>query len=188
MKTRLRTHYAAPATPRPAAATAPAPTFWHRAANLLRQLHRRSPPLAWAGWLCVALALGALLRLPFGHRFITGVPGWLKPLKFALSIGVYTWTLAWLLASLPAPAQRAARRIAGGVALSMVVELVVIFGQAARGTTSHYNAATPLDAALFGLMGGFIVVNTGLSAWALYLVWRYRPQGSAGYVWGVRLG
>jgi hypothetical protein len=70
----------------------------------------------------------------------------------------------------------------------MVVEQVVIFIQAARGTTSHYNASSPLNGALFGLMGVFIAVNTIMTIWALYLAWRYRPAGSAGYVWGLRLG
>ncbi|RZK62632.1 MAG: hypothetical protein EOO59_02020 [Hymenobacter sp.] len=130
----------------------------------------------------------AVALLPLDHRLVMGAPVWLKPLKFSLSIVAYTWTLAWLLADLPAPAQRAVRRISGGVALSMVVEIAVIFVQAGRGVTSHYNASSPLNGALFGLMGVFIAVNTVLTIWALYLAWRYRPHGPAGYVWGLRLG
>jgi hypothetical protein len=37
-------------------------------------------------------------------------------------------------------------------------------------------------------MGIFIMLNTVLTVWAVYLAWRYRPHGPAGYVWGVRLG
>ncbi|MGI4864957.1 MAG: hypothetical protein ACRYFZ_13615 [Janthinobacterium lividum] len=188
MKTLSLAAYPALPSSTQAAATPPAPTLLRRAAEVLRVLHRISSPLAWAGWLNVALALLALGLLPLDHRLVSGALVWLKPLKFALSIVAYAWTLAWLLADLPAPAQPAVRRIAWGVALSMVVEQVVIFTQAARGTTSHYNAATPLDGALFGLMGVFIMANTGLMAWALYLAWRYRPHGSAAYGWGVRLG
>ena len=51
----------------------------------------------------------------------------------------------------------------------MAVEQAVIFTQAARGTTSHYNISSGLNAALFGLMGLFIAVNTLMTAWALYL-------------------
>jgi len=154
----------------------------------LHTLHRANPPLAWAGWANVGLAVLALGLLPLDQRHVAGALVWMKPLKFAVSIAVYAFTLAWLLASLPAAAQGAVRCIGWGVAVSMVVEQAVIFGQAARGTTSHYNAASALDGALFGLMGLFILVNTVLTAWALYLAWRYQPQGSAGYVWGVRLG
>ena len=37
-------------------------------------------------------------------------------------------------------------------------------------------------------MGIFILLNTVMTAWAVYLVWRHRPFGPASYVWGVRLG
>jgi hypothetical protein len=186
MKTLLFAKGAAPAL---VTELAPAYTglFGHLAAAL-HTLHRANAPLAWVGWANVGLALLALALLPLDHRHITGALVWVKPLKFSLSIVVYAWTLAWLLASLPAAAQGAVRTIGWGVALSMMVEQAVIFVQAARGTTSHYNIASALDGALFGLMGFFILVNTVLTVWALYLVWHYQPQGSVGYVWGVRLG
>ncbi|GAA4354786.1 hypothetical protein GCM10023185_16940 [Hymenobacter saemangeumensis] len=154
----------------------------------LAVLHRASPELSSMGWLSLALGLLALALLPLDTRLVTGAPVWVKPLKFALSITSYVWTLGWLLADLPGAAQRAVRRISRGVALSMGVELACIFTQAARGTSSHYNTASGPDALAFGLMGVFIMVNTVLSFWALYLVWRHRPHGPAGYVWGLRLG
>jgi len=154
----------------------------------LRWLHRANPALSATGWLNVGLAALALGLLPLDHRLVTGVLVWVKPLKFSLSIVAYAWTLAGLLASLPAPAQGAVRRLSGGVALSMLVEQAVIFIQAGRGTTSHYNVSSPLNGLLFGLMGIFIAVNTAMTGWALYLAWRHRPRGAAGYVWGLRLG
>lgn len=154
----------------------------------LRVLHRANPALSATGWLNVGLAALAGAGLLLDHRLVTGAPVWLKPLKFALSITAYAWTLGWLLADLPGPAQRSVRRLSAGVALSMAVEQAVIFVQAGRGTASHYNVATALDGLLFGLMGIFIALNTALTVWALYLVWRHRPHGPAGYVWGVRWG
>ncbi|TGD79840.1 hypothetical protein [Hymenobacter wooponensis] len=154
----------------------------------LRVLHRVNPVLSGAGWLHVGVLVLALGLLPFDQRVVTGLAVWMKPIKFSLSIVAYTWTLAWLLADLPARAQRAVRLISWGVALSMVVEMGCIVVQAARGTTSHYNAATAFDGIAFGLMGIFILLNTVLTTWAVYLVWRHRPHGPAGYVWGVRLG
>ncbi|HEX8658647.1 MAG TPA: hypothetical protein VF690_13970 [Hymenobacter sp.] len=154
----------------------------------LRVLHRANPVLSWTGWVNVGLAGLALALLPLDQRVVTGALVWVKPLKFALSVLAFAWTLAWLLADLPAPAQRSVRRLSWGVALSMAVEQAAIFIQAARGTTSHYNVASAFDGLLFGLMGIFIALNTAMTAWALYLVWRHRPHGPAGYVWGVRLG
>jgi len=167
---------------------APAPGLGPRLARTLRWLARQNPPLAYTGWLNVGLAGLALVLLPLDQRHVTGALVWAKPLKFSLSVVAYVWTLAGLLASLPAAAQRAVRRIGWGMALSMAVEQAVIFIQATRGTTSHYNAGSPLNAVLFGLMGVFILVNTVLTGWALYLAWRHRPAGSAGYAWGLRLG
>ena len=177
------TGFAAPATPSPAVLG-----LGQRLADALRRLRHQNPPLAYVGWLNAGLAALALLLLPFDHRHVTGALVWAKPLKFSLSIVVYAWTLAWLLASLPTATQRSVRRLSRGVALSMVVEIGVIFVQAARGTTSHYNASSPLNGLLFGLMGVFILLNTVLTAWAVLLAWRHRPAGSAGYAWGVRLG
>lgn len=178
-----------PAGPHSAAPSGrPTPTLRHQVAEALRVLHRVSPALSGAGWLHVGLGVLALGLLPLDHRHVTGALVWLKPLKFCISVTVYLWTLGWLLADLPAAAQRAGRHIGRGVALSMVVEIVIVFIQAGRGVTSHYNASSPLNGALFGLMGLFILLNTVLTAWALWLVWRHRPHGPAGYVWGVRLG
>ncbi|MDQ2773062.1 MAG: hypothetical protein M3Y54_21470, partial [Bacteroidota bacterium] len=160
----------------------------NRLQEALRGLHRANPLLSWTGWVNVGLAALALSLLPLDHRLVTGALVWLKPLKFALSITAFVWTLGWLLADLPAAAQRSVRRLSWGVAVSMAVEQLVIFVQAARGTTSHYNNSSALNAILFGLMGIFILVNSLMSAWALYLAWRHRPHGPAGYVWGVRLG
>ncbi|SDY33839.1 hypothetical protein [Hymenobacter psychrophilus] len=160
--------------------------FWLTAR--FRHLHRANPVLSLVGWLHVALLLMALALLPFDGRAVTGLAVWLKPAKFAVSITLYVWTLGWLLAGLPARAQCAVRGLSWGVGLSMVVEIGCVFLQAARGTTSHYNAASLFDGVVFGLMGVFILVNTLLTFWAVYLVWRYRPAGPAGYVWGVRLG
>ncbi|WP_375419001.1 hypothetical protein [uncultured Hymenobacter sp.] len=159
-----------------------------RLREALRILHRVNPALSGTGWLNVALAAGALVLLPLDQRLVTGLLVWWKPLKFALSVTAFVWTLAWLLADLPAAGQRSVRRLSWGIAGCMAVEQAVIFTQAARGTTSHYNVGSALDGVLFGLMGVFIVLATGLTVWALSLVWRHRPHGPAGYVWGLRLG
>lgn len=135
----------------------------------LRILHRANPVLSWTGWLNVGLAAGALVLLSLDHRLVTGALVWIKPLKFSLSIVAFTWTLGWLLADLPATAQPSVRRLSWGIAVSMAVEQVVIFVQAARGTTSHYNISSGLNGMLFSLMSIFIMLNTAMTVWAQYL-------------------
>ncbi|MFD2762792.1 hypothetical protein [Micromonospora eburnea] len=90
-------------------------------------------------------------------RVLTGVPIWLKPLKFSVSFVLYGTTLAWMLSLLPRPSRIAGWSATVIVAMS-VVEMVVIVGQVLRGTTSHFNATSPLNGALFELMGAAIMV------------------------------
>jgi hypothetical protein len=90
-------------------------------------------------------------------RVLTGVPIWLKPFKFSVSFVLYSATLAWMLSLLPRRSRIA--EWAGTVIVAMALaEMVVIVGQVLRGTTSHYNETTPLNAALWQAMGASIVV------------------------------
>jgi len=101
----------------------------------------------------LALFVAGLLLDP---RTIGGAPAWLKPTKFAVSITVYTFTLLWLLGHVRQEVRWRARlvRAAGWVVLVVfVVEWVAILAQVLRGTTSHFNFATPFDAALYSAMG-----------------------------------
>src|SRR3954468_15914896 len=72
------------------------------------------------------------------HRIITGVPAWLKPAKFAISIAIYSLTLTWVYGHLT-PDMRFSKGLAWTTALAPLLEIVIIDLQAARGTTSHFN-------------------------------------------------
>jgi fucose 4-O-acetylase-like acetyltransferase len=85
-------------------------------------------------------------------RIITGVPAWLKPAKFAISIAIYAGTLAGIFQFITVQ-RRFVQRLGAITAAALAVEIVIIDLQAARGTTSHFNNSTPLDGALFGVMG-----------------------------------
>ena len=148
----------------------------------------RNTVLGYTGWLHVALLLAALVALCLDQRLVTGAHAWLKPIRFCLSITVYLWTMAVLLAWLPAADAGKVRGLSAGLALTMVVEIGCIFLQAARGTTSHYNTTSALNAAVFVLMGTAIALNTLLNVSALGLLW-LRPLAVAPAVaWGARLG
>jgi hypothetical protein len=105
------------------------------------------------GLLTVLTAVGIFAD----HRILTGVPIWLKPFKFALSFAIYGLTLAWMLSVLPRRS-----RVAEWAALAIVgvaaAEVGIIASQAARGTTSHYNETSDVNAALWQAMGMSIMV------------------------------
>ena len=106
-------------------------------------------------------------------RLVTGAPAWLKPAKFALSIAIYTVTLAWIFTLLP-EWTRMRRAIGRITAATMVLEIAVIVTQAWRGTASHFNVGTPLDAVLFLVMGTAIVGQTFSTVAVAIALWRHR--------------
>ena len=127
------------------------------------------------------------LIAPFDTRLVTGINPWIKPMKFAISIAIFLATIAWYTSELQ-PGPRARAWITRTVLGTMLIEIVCIVGQAARGTTSHFNQSSVFDAAIFSLMGIAITVNTLAIAAMLWLLRRDTPPARAGYLWGVRLG
>jgi hypothetical protein len=89
-------------------------------------------------------------------RVLVGDPIWMKPFKFSVSIFLYALTLAWMLALLPRRS-RPAEWSAVVIVLSLFIETAIVVVQVIRGTTSHYNMATPFDAALWNVMFGAII-------------------------------
>src|SRR5918993_3129097 len=109
--------------------------------GLLRRAWTFSRPLTFVGGgmlLTLAATTAGLLLDP---RVIIGAPAWLKPAKFAISISIYCFTLLWMLTFV-----RGRPRLVGLVswvtAVALFVEMALIAGAAAFGTTSHFNVAT----------------------------------------------
>lgn len=119
-------------------------------------------------------------------RVLTGVPIWLKPFKFSVSFVLYGATLAWMLSLLPRRS-RVAEWAAAVILATSVVEIVVIVMQVLRGTTSHYNETTPLNAALWKLMGGAVMVLFTAHL-VIGIVLLRRPIGDRVAAYAVRLG
>ena len=153
---------------------------------LLRRLQTadRTLMLFGAVMLLVLAATGAGLLLD--PRAITGAPAWLKPAKFAVSIAVYSFTLAWLLSFVQGH-RLLVRLVASMTAVTLGIEMLIIGLQVLRGTTSHFNMATPLNAALWGTMGGMIALTWLANAVAALLLLRQRFADPA-FAWSLRLG
>lgn len=150
---------------------------------MISELRHRDPLLFWTGVAMLLTLIVVTLLSISDTRLILGINPWIKPMKFLTSIAIFVWTIAWFM-----PESRPSAVIRWTIALSMTIEIVCIIMQAARGTTSHYNNATPFDAIVFAVMGVTIMINTFAVAWFLWLVRRDTPASRAGYLWGVRLG
>jgi hypothetical protein len=156
------------------------------AARVLDRLWRASPPLTMVGILMLVVAGASVVGIFVDTRIITGVPAWLKPFKFAISTAVYSLTLAWIFGWL-SDRPRLRSVVGWTTAIVFVLEVAIIDVQAWRGTTSHFNASTPLNAILFSIMGAAIAVQTLVSVTVAVALWRQRfANRSLG--WALRLG
>ena len=99
-------------------------------AQLWRRIFSTDRFLSWMVVGSGLLFVATILLSIFDSRLVIGAPVWIKPMKFAVSIILYTGTLAWML-SFVEGRPRLVRWIGGLTALGFIVELVAIFFQAA---------------------------------------------------------
>jgi hypothetical protein len=156
------------------------------AGGLLDRLWRASPPLTAVGALMLVVAGASAAGILVDLRTITGAPAWLKPFKFAVSTAVYSLTLAWIFGWL-SDWPRVRRVVGWTTAIVFVLEVAIIDTQAWRGTTSHFNVSTPIDAVLFAVMGVAILLQTLVSAAVAVALWR-QPFTDRALGWALRLG
>jgi len=135
--------------------------------NLLKEIKQRNSLLYFVGIAHVFLFLIFFLLFFIDSREIMGINAWIKPMKFALSISLYLLTFGYVLFYLPY--KKEIKFISIGIAICMIMEMVLIALQAARGTTSHFNITSGFNAMVFSLMGTFIGINTFLNFYTLLL-------------------
>ena len=150
------------------------------------RLWRTDRPLTGSAVVMLGALVGFLVGMALDPRVITGAPAWLKPAKFAASTAIYMFTLAWVFTYL-SDWPRVRRLVSWASATIFVAEVGVIALQAWRGTTSHFNFSTPLDAALFSFMGAAILIQTILSVLVAVALWR-QPFQDRALGWALRLG
>ncbi|MEV0282775.1 MULTISPECIES: hypothetical protein [unclassified Kribbella] len=148
-----------------------------------RRLHR---PLLWASIGLAATTLVAIGGALFDDRILLGHPIWMKPLKFAISLGIYCVTLAWML-SLQTKARRLGWWMGTVVAVGVAAEMVLIAGQVVvRGRQLHFNMSTPTDQLIHNIMATTIYL-----VWAAVLVIAiqllFDKPGDRALRWSIRL-
>ncbi len=162
----------------------------------LRMALATNRPMRWALWWQLVLLLAGVIAMPFDRRLILGISPWIKPMKFELSVIAYLLTITLLLHGVRWHRsmaegqgwQRSRLLLSRVFATAMTIENTLIALQSARGVRSHMNYTTPLDGALFGIMGVFILVNTIAVAWLLWMWSTSEVRSPAAVTWGVRLG
>ena len=127
-----------------------------------------------ATFLMASLFVITLLFWSIDSRQLDNVSVWAKPLKFESSLALYFITLALLAGYLPAKQRmQAAWRWATRLAIaSGLFEVLYILLQASRGRASHYNQETPVESAMYGLMGLGAVTLVAVSFYLGWLLYR----------------
>ena len=152
--------------------------------TLLSDAHRGHPGLYRLAAAMAVLALVTAGLAVVDPRTLAGAPLWFKPMKFSISIALYALALAWMLGQLR---ERAMRRTGWAIVAGLVVEMVIIVGQAARGEKSHFNTDGGVGTLLFSVMGATIAVVWFLTL-AIALRFLREPGRDRAMALAIRLG
>ncbi|MEU6787692.1 hypothetical protein ABZ912_51610 [Nonomuraea angiospora] len=144
-------------------------------------------PLSYCAAALAVLAVGCAIGLAVDGRTLMGQGVWLKPIKFAISLGLYALTLAWMIGQ----ARRWRRTLwwLGTVTVGgfLLPEITAITFQAARGVRSHFNFATGLDETVFMIMGGAAYLGW-LLTFAMGILLMAQRRLDRAMAWAIPLG
>lgn len=141
--------------------------------------------ISGAGYVALFAVLAVVSQ--FDDTAVLGINRWIKPMKFAISIAIFQWTMAWLMRNLEG-ANVGVRLVSWVIFASMLAEIVPIVGQAARGRLSHFNVSSSFDEAVFIMMGIMIGISTLATVYALVLFFTNPGPIPPAYLWGIRIG
>lgn len=128
-----------------------------------------------------------IIPLMIDPREVMGINTWIKPMKFALSIGIYAWTFGWIMFDL-SNQQKWVYRLSVVIGITMLIEIFIILYQASRATASHFNFSTSFDSILFATMGIMIGLNVVVTIIVLLLFLFSKTSLDKAYLLAIRIG
>jgi hypothetical protein len=123
--------------------------------DLSRLKHSKS--LFWLAVICVVVAVSLIPFWILDSRQLLGVSVWEKPIKFYISVAIFSFTYSWL-SSFLSRGGRWVKLTGLVIAVSLAVEIVIILAMAIIGETSHFNVSTPTAIAIWSIMATFISI------------------------------
>jgi hypothetical protein len=121
--------------------------------DLSRLKHTKS--LFWLAVICVVVAIALIPLWILDSRQLLGVSVWEKPIKFYISVAIFSFTYSWL-SSFLTRGGRWVKLTGFVIAVSLAVEIVIILFMASIGETSHFNVSSPTAIVIWSLMATFI--------------------------------
>ena len=123
--------------------------------ELSRLKHTKS--LFWLAVICVVVAIALVPLWILDSRQLLGVSVGEKPIKFYISVAIFSFTYSWL-SSFLTRGGRWVKLTGLVIAVSLAVENVLILAMASIGDTSHFNVSTPTAIAIWSIMATFISI------------------------------
>ena len=123
--------------------------------DLSRLKHTKS--LFWLAVICVVVAVALIPLWLLDSRQVLGVVVWEKPIKFYISVAIFSFTYSWL-SSFLTRGGRWVKLTGFVIAVSLAIEIVIILAMASLGETSHFNVSTPTAIAIWSIMATFISI------------------------------
>ena len=156
----------------------------------IQELLKSNRPLAIYSAFTAIMIVFFAVGIIADSRMVTGVPVWLKPFKFAISISIYCFTMLFFLSVIDTTKiwkAQLVRVLNWTIMGTFAAEWLAVITQAARGTTSHYNMTTPFDAVMWGIMGIAILILWIANFIIAGLLLRQKFENKT-FAWSLRLG
>ena len=155
--------------------------------TILQTVKKESPILYGVVIFHFIIAFACVFGWLFDSRTLLGINVWVKPLKFALSGGIYILTSGFLITLYPF-SKRKKNIVNNIVSWTLFIEICIIVLQAARGVRSHYNQSSLFDGILFGLMGILISIVVFVMVFFIVETIRLKLNTPRHVQWGILLG
>lgn len=151
------------------------------------------PWLAITGLAMIALTVPTFAALLIDDRLTNDISVWTKPIKFQVSLALYTLTLAFFARYLPqgTQAKRWYRVYMTAVIAAIGLEMVWLMGAAIMGVPAHFNGSAS-GQMVYRAMGLLATLLTSATAVYAFQIARNPSSGlspavKSGIVWGLAL-
>ncbi len=153
--------------------------------HVINEIKIRNESLFYFGLFCFTLSIICFVLTKFTTTQVQEVNAYIKPFKFAISIGLFSWTMAWYCYYLTDFNVSTFNWI---VIILFGFELLYITFQASKGQLSHFNISTPTYSLLYSLMGLAATIVTLCTAYigVLFFTQTFTTLPNY-YVWAIRL-
>jgi len=143
-------------------------------------------PMTILFWSVIAISLLGMIGLALDSRTVLGLSTWAKTTKFSLSMALYAGSMLWFF-GYDTLRPRLSRFILSAGAYLLGVEIALIMVQGARAVPMHFNFTTTLDAVLYQMMAGTIVIFWFVNALGVAVLAAQKVPSRA-FAWSLRLG